>query len=690
MKNNNVSGSRRARGQRILSGRRKRLIKQRAITILPSALLALFFLGVTALICTKIPDPAARTATSVTVALLYIPACAALTVLTSALKAHRSFILDRSDKATDTAVLDALLNHRRPIVIFDEGGIIRWINNSFASVCVEGEEAVGASVAEICGFTAEDVLSPDSEEGYDYHRFGRQWGVKGYRLTLDSRRCIMAFFNDRTEVSSLYMQIQNESPVVCYIMIDNLEELMQYVQEQYRTIAGEVETVLKSWAESVGGIFREYEKERYMFIFEARHLEEFAERRFDILDRVREVRVGDGSMPVTISMGLSGGFGILADKERAAKAALDMALQRGGDQAVIRRGGALEFYGGKSKGVSKRTKVRARVIANALAVAISKSSNVLVMGHAGADFDSLGACVGIARLAIFCGVRVNIIVNDRDPNLARALAMLKATPDLSSVFIGASDAQDTITSETLLVICDVNNREKFESPEIADNVLSTVIIDHHRKTAEYPINPIITYIEPSASSACELVTEILEQSIPTGSLPKEEADMIFAGILLDTRRFTRNTHTRTFSAALYLRGEGADPADTEELFKTDLRDFMSEARFESDVMLYRTAIAVSVASGGGELTALDRVSAAKAADKLLSVDGVEASFVICPLDGYVHISARSAGEINVQLIAEKIGGGGRFDVAATQMTGVTVAEAKQMLLDAIDSYLDEE
>ena len=494
MKNNNVSGSRRARGQRILSGRRKRLIKQRAITILPSALLALFFLGVTALICTKIPDPAARTATSVTVALLYIPACAALTVLTSALKAHRSFILDRSDKATDTAVLDALLNHRRPIVIFDEGGIIRWINNSFASVCVEGEEAVGASVAEICGFTAEDVLSPDSEEGYDYHRFGRQWGVKGYRLTLDSRRCIMAFFNDRTEVSTLYMQIQDESPVVCYIMIDNLEELMQYVQEQYRTIAGEVETVLKSWAESVGGIFREYEKERYMFIFEARHLEEFAERRFDILDRVREVRVGDGSMPVTISMGLSGGFGILADKERAAKAALDMALQRGGDQAVIRRGGALEFYGGKSKGVSKRTKVRARVIANALAVAISKSSNVLVMGHAGADFDSLGACVGIARLAIFCGVRVNIIVNDRDPNLARALAMLKATPDLSSVFIGASDAQDTITSETLLVICDVNNREKFESPEIADNVLSTVIIDHHRKTAENPINPIITYI----------------------------------------------------------------------------------------------------------------------------------------------------------------------------------------------------
>lgn len=685
----NKNGSRRAKSLGIMHGREKRLIKQRAVTILPSALLAFFFLAVISLICTGIPDASVRTAASVTVAVLYIPACAVLTVLMGALKAHRSFILDKDDPEADTAVLDVLLRHRRPILIFDESGTIRWINNSFAAICDEGEEAVGSSVSDICGFTADDILTPDAEEGYDYHRFDRQWGVKGYRLTLDSRSCVMAFFNDRTEVCSLYRQIENESPVVCYIMIDNLEELMQYVQEQYRDIAGRVEAILKEWAESAGGIFREYEKERYMFIFEAQSLETFCERRFDILDRVRNIRVGDGSIPVTVSLGISGALGNLADKERAAKSALDMALQRGGDQAVVRRGGQLEFYGGKSKGVSKRTKVRARVVANALAVAISKASNVLVMGHAGADFDSLGACVGIARLALFCGVRVNIIVNDRDPNLSRALKMLRATPDLATVFISASEAQDTITSETLLVICDVNNREKFESPEIAENVLSTVIIDHHRKMAEYPVSPIITYIEPSASSACELVTEILEQSLPAGSLPKEEADMIFAGILLDTRRFTRNTHTRTFSAALYLRGEGADPEDTEALFKTDLRDFMSEAKFESDVMLYRTAIAVSVASGT-DMTALDRVAAAKAADKLLSVDGVEASFVLCPLDGYVHISARSAGEINVQLIAEKIGGGGRFDVAATQLTGVSVDQAKQLLLDAIDSYLDDE
>ena len=239
------------------------------------------------------------------------------------------------------------------------------------------------------------------------------------------------------------------------------------------------------------------------------------------------------------------------------------------------------------------------------------------------------------------------------------------------------------------MVCDVNNREKFESPEIADNIFNMVVIDHHRKTAEYARNPIITYIEPSASSACELVVEILAQSIPAGTLPKDEADIMFAGILLDTKQFSRNTHTRTFSAALYLRGEGAEPADIEQLFKTDLDDFIREAKFETDVEIYRSVIAISM-NVNNENSPFDRVAAAKAADKLLSVEGVEASFAVCCVDDYVHISARSEGSVNVQLIVEKIGGGGRFDVAATQLYGVTPQQARKMLTDAIDSYLDGE
>lgn len=620
--------------------------------------------------------------------LLYIPAVLLVYVLAGILfpRINASEVIYGSE--TDNSVFGVLSAVKTPILIFDDNGVIVWFNRSFVACSGFSDSIYGENAAKLCGISAEELLTSESDIGHEYERFGKTWGIKGYRMTLRGKSYVMSVWNDRSETAALYDRINRESSVVAYIMIDNLEELMQYVQEQYRTVAGQVESVLKEWAESVGGIFREYERERYLFIFEAVHLQGFIEHRFDILDRVREIRIGNGNMPVTVSVGISGSAGSLADKDRAARSALDMALQRGGDQVVVKAESGLEFYGGRSKGVSKRTKVRARVVANALAVAISQSSNVIIMGHRNADFDSLGSCVGIARLAMFCGVKVNIIVNDRDPNLKRALGKLRKIPEYLSIFVGAAEAQEMITSETLLVICDVNNRDKFEAPEIADNVFNTVIIDHHRKTAEYPINPVITYIEPSASSACELVVEILEQSIPAGTLPKEEADIMFAGILLDTKQFSRNTHTRTFSAALYLRGEGADPTDIEELFKVDLNEFISAAKFESGVEIYRSVIAISM-SVSESAAPSDRIAAAKAADNLLNVDGVEASFAICCVDDCIHISARSAGAINVQLIVEKIGGGGRFDVAATQLFNVTPEDARAMLLGAIDSYLDE-
>ena len=620
--------------------------------------------------------------------LLYIPAVILVYILIGMLFPRINALDDTDVSDSDTSVFGVLSSVKTPVIIFDNNGIIVWFNRSFMLCGGFSDSIYGENIEKLCGISAEELLTSESDIGHEYARFGRTWGVKGYRMTLRGKQYIMSIWHDRSETAALYDRINREASVVAYIMIDNLEELMQYVQEQYRTVAGEVESVLKEWAESVGGIFREYERERYLFIFEAVHLQGFIEHRFDILDKVREIRIGNGNMPVTISVGISGSAGNLADKDRAARSALDMALQRGGDQVVVKSESGLEFYGGRSKGVSKRTKVRARVVANALAVAISQSSNVIIMGHRNADFDSLGSCVGIARLAMFCGVKVNIIVNDRDPNLKKALEKLKKIPEYLSIFVGAAEAQEMITSETLLVICDVNNREKFEAPEIADNVFNTVIIDHHRKTAEYPINPVITYMEPSASSACELVVEILEQSIQSGTLPKDEADIMFAGIILDTKQFSRNTHTRTFSAALYLRSEGADPADIEELFKTDLNEFISEAKFESGVEIYRSVIAISM-SISENAAPFDRVAAAKAADKLLNVEGVEASFAICCVDDCIHISARSAGAINVQLIVEKIGGGGRFDVAATQLRDVSPEDARAMLLGAIDAYLDE-
>jgi len=303
-------------------------------------------------------------------------------------------------------------------------------------------------------------------------------------------------------------------------------------------------------------------------------------------------------------------------------------------------------------------------------------------------------------MAIFCGVRVNVIVNEKDPNLERCFEMLRSSPEYRNIFVSAAEAQDMLTSETLLVITDVNNKLQYEAPAIAENAFTTVIIDHHRKTAEFKVQPAVAYIEPSASSACELVAEILEQSMPAGQLLKSEADIMFAGILLDTNQFTQRTGTRTFSAALYLRGEGANPADAQQLFKINLDDFVREARFTTNVYIYRGFIAIAVSdanvsnnsdeSGDNSYSSSsDRLAAAKAADKLLTVDGVAASFALCRIGGAVHISARSSGGVNVQLILEKIGGGGHFESAGAQLEGVKMSDALTKLKEAIDQYLRE-
>jgi len=319
---------------------------------------------------------------------------------------------------------------------------------------------------------------------------------------------------------------------------------------------------------------------------------------------------------------------------------------------------------------------------------LSKSSNVLIMAHRNMDFDALGACAAAARLAEFCGVRANIIINENDPNMKRSYQLLRKLEEYRSMFISGTDALELMTSETLLLICDVNNPTQFEAPDVAERVFRTVIIDHHRKTAEFRQQPVIAYIEPSASSASELMAEILEQVLPAGSLAKEEADLMFAGVLLDTKHFTQSVGTRTFSASLYLRSEGANPADAERLFHVDMDSFRREARFQSNVITYRGGIGIALNEYPDNDTT-DRVAAAKAADKLLKVEGMVATFALCKIGETVVISARSNGSINVQLIAEKLGGGGHYDAAAAQMKDVTVEEALEKLKAAIDEYLDE-
>ncbi len=587
--------------------------------------------------------------------------------------------------------LDLIIKLDMPIVICTGEGKISWYNDAFEALLSGGRGVYGADFDTVSGISLAALLGAESEGLYS-EVFDRVFQIKAYTMKPGDRSFCITVWKDCSDYRRVYTRLRDEQTLLAYITVDNFDEILQYAKDRYRSASSEVETVLKNWASSVGGTLKEYEREKYIFFFEAKYLDTFMESKFDILDRVREVRVGDSKLPVTISIGIAQIDGTLADKERAASAALDMALARGGDQVVVKNSTGMDFYGGRTKAVQKRTKVRARVVANELAAQMSKSRNVLIMSHKNADFDAVGAALGMARLAMFCGVEAHIIANRNDPTVMRCIKHISSLPEYGpgadSVFIGSAEAQDTINTDTLLIIVDVNNSTQYEAPQIAEIVPNVVIIDHHRKTAEFPRQPIISYIEPAASSACELVAEILEHSLPNGTIAKEEADILYSGILLDTKQFTRNTGVRTFSAMLYLRGEGANPGDAQMLFKTNLDALMREARFESNVIIYKGIFAISANDGvGGDSS--DRIAAAKAADKLLSVENVTASFALCRIDDVIHISARSSGSINVQVILERLEGGGHYDSAATQVKTDSMTDALTRLKNAIDDYMNE-
>lgn len=501
---------------------------------------------------------------------------------------------------------------------------------------------------------------------------------KQYRITI---------LHDITEQTAAEAVLRGKECAVGYVMVDNLDELLNYEQEDYRNASGKTEQLLRSWATAAGGVLKEYQQDRYIFLFEKSHLQAYMDSGFSILDDIRDIRIGESSISVTVSMGICAVGDSLAEKEKSAQAALDTALQRGGDQAVVRGDGALDIYGGKTKVPQKRTKVRARVIANELISRISIASNVLIMAHKYADFDAFGASVGLARIALFCGVPVNIVTDPDDTNLDRCRAWLADDPEYSSMFVSAQEALDFVKSDTLLIITDVNNPAQFEAPVLAEHCKNIVIIDHHRKTVDFDRPLLITYIEPSAAAASELVAEMLEQVLPGEMLLAHEADLMLAGILLDTNHFTKNTGTRTFSAALYLRSRGANVSDVQEFFKTELDEFQRELKFHSHVEIYRGVAAIAAASG--ECTVRDKIPAAKAADRLLTVEGVKASFAILPIGDEIHISARSLGTINVQLILEELKGGGHFDSAGARMEGVTADEAIVLLKEALDRHLND-
>ena len=586
-------------------------------------------------------------------------------------------------------MFDAVVKLPTPVFICDEDERILWYNTATEALYSSKNKLYGESVKELFGVGLAEIRNPENGDSVMLTCEGRHFLARYTAIKTDDNDFCLIMTDEITEEEHLRKRLVDEELAAAYIYVDNFAEMMQYDSENYRIAAAKIDEVLRDWAEECGGILKEYERDKYLFLMEKRVLAHCVARKFDVLDRVRAVRAGDFELPMTISMGVSNVSGSLADREKAAHTALDMALQRGGDQAVVKGDASIDFYGGITKTVQKRTNVRSRVVSGELVSAMKKASNVLVMGHRNADFDSVGSCVGLTRLAMYCGARVNMIVNRSDRNLTGMLELLGTEEDFLGVLIDEAAAFDLVETGTLVVVGDVNNVSIMESPELARRAGTLAIIDHHRKVAEFDRPVAIEYIEPSASSASELVAEMLEQVLPKDELPSQEATLLLSGIILDTQQFTRSTGTRTFSAAMFLRDCGAMPEVVMAMNRTSMDDYQREGRFRQNILLYRgqCAIARAQTDNAAEAGPADRIIAAKAANNLLSVEGIEASFALMKIGDVIHISARSSGSLNVQLILEKIGGGGHYDAAGAQLSGITMREAVEQLKAAIDTQL---
>ena len=568
-----------------------------------------------------------------------------------------------------------------PIVVLDSYGALLWYNAAMHEILDPHGNFIGSNIMSV-------LDAPFSKENLNHepiNLFGKLYDVEGFEISSENDGLYLALLNDVTTLAEVKRAYAEERIAIAYIAIDNIDDIVQYVHDKYKQAISEVEDTLREWAESLGGILKSYDTDKYVLIMESKKLDECIANKFDVLDRIRNSRVGD-SVSITVSMGISSIEGSLVDRENAAKEAIDLALQRGGDQAVYKTKEETFYFGGRTKSVHKRSNVQARTFANQLIATMARADNIIIMGHMHGDFDSFGASIGVVKLAKLIGATANVAVDMRDENIRPCVDIMQTIPEYDQVFVDRAEAIDLVGPDTLVVLVDHNTFARAQFADIVSRVKDVVIIDHHRKATTLPDTVRLSYIEPSASSTCEMLAEMLEATLPSNNLNREEANFLLAGVLLDTKQFTRNTGTRTFGAAQYLRASGANPTDVYDLFKIDPMDLAKEARFHTAISVYKGCMAIS--SCEGDTDESYRVIASKAADKMLTLKDVEASFTIVSIGEDIHISGRSNGKVNVQLILEKLNGGGHFAIAGAQVTSESVTEVLEILKGSIDEYIE--
>ena len=576
-----------------------------------------------------------------------------------------------------------------PVVIVAPDGKILWHNSAFSGLLGQ-DNIFDINLGDYIPEFNTDILETDGDnvsavveyKDRNYHVFGNIALISDNGK--DIGEYIVLYWDDVTAYTELETKYRDEAFVSCVAVIDNYEEVMQdTLNPDKPKLAASIEEKLQLFAQSANGILRKYEKDRFFFYFQKQYLDDFMENKFDILDDIKSISVGN-KIPPTVSMGIGIGGKTMAANDSYSFSALDMALGRGGDQVIIKENDQYHFFGGKSGGVEKRSRVKSRLVAFALRELVSNSDKIFIMGHKRADVDVLGSALGLYAGIRALGKSAYIVLDRGNHTVDKFMTGIES--EYKNVFINKFGAVELADENSLIIVVDTHKTSLVEQPVLLDISKNVVVIDHHRRSTDYVQNPILTYHEPYASSASELVTEVVQYMDAKAELTKNEAEALYAGIFLDTKGFTFKTGVRTFEAAAYLRRNDVDTIKIKKLFQIDLDTFMNKWNIIENVRELRPSMAVATCVQNDDDDM--QLIVAQATDELLNITNITSSFVLCDMGDSTIISARSLGETNVQIIMEKLGGGGHMTIAGAQLKDVTLDNALSMLTTAVDEYIN--
>ena len=597
----------------------------------------------------------------------------------------------------DSAAKTSLINSPFPLIIMETDGNIIWKSSKFNSEFMDLD--INSYMNDLSIELRSDIESREDKKNRDivrqitignriYKIIGRYVDFKNKDRDKKGKKeyMIILHFIDDTENVKLQKEYKDSKSCVGIIMVDNYEETIRGLDASEKPIVtAEIDKKMYDWASLTNGVLIKSDRDRYVYLFEQRYLETLKEDKFSILDKIKEIDTKE-KVQFTLSIAVSNEG--LTDKQKyeSAQGAMDVVLGRGGDQAVIRENEIYKFFGGRAEEVEKRTKVKARVVAHALENLIKESKKVMIMGHNNPDMDSIGSCMGIYRLAKTLDTNAYIVSSEDVPALKAFNRELDKDSEYEDVIINKEVAMENVDEETLLVVVDTHKVNYVDAPELLKEVKKIVIVDHHRRSADYIENATLMFQEVYASSAAELVTELLQYAETKINLKTIEAESLYAGIMMDTKNFTFKTGVRTFEAAAYLRRCGVDIIRVKKWFQSDLKSFNTIADIVKRADIVNTTIAISIYDKTSKEASL---ICAKAADELLTISDITASFVLGNTGEKICISGRSIGDINVQVILEKLGGGGHITLAGAQVEGMTIEETKQELINRINEYFSE-